>query len=209
MAGSGEGKRICLGAIAGPHGVRGLVKVKSFTEVPEDIAAYGVLWDEPGAKSYRLSLRGSAGGLLIASIDGLKDREAAQALRGTRLYVERAALPEPDEEEVYYHADLIGLAAEDEAGAKLGSVKSVNDHGAGDYLEVESPAGPPLLVPFTRAAVPLVDLAAGRLVVAADLLDREGPEPVGAQAPGTGAREAGEIGPKARKRTGQKAREGS
>lgn len=209
MAGSDEGKRICLGAIAGPHGVRGQVKVKSFTEVPEDIAVYGPLWDEAGAISYRLSLKGAAGGLLIASIGGLKDREAAQALRGTRLYVERAALPQPDEDEVYYHVDLIGLAAEDEAGTKLGAVKSVNDHGAGDYLEVESPVGPPLLIPFTRAAVPLVDLAAGRLVIAADLLDREGSEPVGAQAPGAGSRDAGENGPKARKRTGQKAREGS
>ncbi len=160
------GARVCLGAIAGAHGVRGLVKIKSFTEDPANLAAYGPLGDETGGRRFEIAVTGQAKGLLLARIAGVADREAAQTLRGVRLYVDRAALPEPEEAEAFYHADLIGLAAEDPQGGPLGRVAAVENYGAGDFLEIERPEGEALLVPFTQAAVPLVDLEAGRVVVA-------------------------------------------
>ncbi len=159
-----EGERFCVGAIAGAHGVRGLVKIKSFTEEPLDLAAYGPLTDQSGRRRFQVTVTGRAKGLLIARIEGVEDREAAQALRGARLYAARAALPEPAEEE-YYHADLIGLEAQDRGGAPLGRVVAVQNFGAGDILEIARPEGEPLLVPFTKAAVPIVDLAGGRVVL--------------------------------------------
>jgi len=99
--------RVCLGAFAGPHGVRGLLKVKSFTEVPEDVAAYGPLSDESGARRFEIEVLGRAGGSVLVRVQGIGDRDAAAALRGTRLFVAREALP-PTEAEDYYHADLIG-----------------------------------------------------------------------------------------------------
>ena len=162
--------RVCLAAIAGAHGVRGLVKLKTFTETPEDALAYGPLEDEAGARRFEVSLKGRAGGkggdLLLAEIAGVDSREAADALRGTRLYVARAALPEIDEEETFYHADLVGLAAVDGEGAARGRVKAVQNFGAGDLLEIEEEGGASYFLPFTKAAVPEVDLAAGRIVIA-------------------------------------------
>ena len=159
-----EGERLCVGAIAGAHGVRGLVKIKSFTEDPLDLAAYGPLTDQSGRRRFQVAVTGRAKGLLIARIEGVEDREAAQALRGAQLYAARAALPEPAEEE-YYHMDLIGLEAQDRGGAPLGRVVAVQNFGAGDILEIARPEGEPLLVPFTKAAVPIVDLAGGRVVL--------------------------------------------
>lgn len=160
-------ERVCLGAIAGAHGVRGLVKVKSFTERPEDIAAYGPLSDEAGARRFALTLNGKAKGVVLVRIEGVADREAAQALKGTRLYIERGALPAIEEPETYYQADLIGLRVEDREGQLLGKVSAVHAFGGGDVLEVAAKGaerGDSLLIPFTKAAVPLVDLEAGRLV---------------------------------------------
>ena len=163
-----SGARVCLGVITGAHGVRGLVRIKSFTEMPEDLTAYGALTDEAGTRRYAVTVTGKAKGALLARIAGVENREAAQALRGTRLMVERVALPEIEDPETFYYADLVGLAVEDSAGKPLGRVKAVMNHGAGDLLEIE-PAPDigkaTLLVPFTKAAVPLVDLEAGRLVV--------------------------------------------
>ncbi|MCH9011866.1 MAG: ribosome maturation factor RimM [Proteobacteria bacterium] len=159
-----QGERLCVGVIAGAHGVRGLVKIKSFTEDPANLTAYGALTDESGARRYQVAVTGRAKGVLLARIEGVGDRDAARALRGARLYIARAALPEPEDEE-YYHADLIGLAVEDRAGAPLGRVAAVQNFGAGDILEIERPDEETLLVPFTKAAVPLVDPAGGRLVV--------------------------------------------
>lgn len=155
--------RLCLGVITAPHGVRGLVRVKSFTAVPAAIADYGPLEDEAGTK-LALNLVGAGKGVLLARIDGIEDRDAALALKGRRLYLPRASLPPVDADE-YYHADLIGLAVELADGTVLGRVAAVNDFGAGDSIEIERPKGGPVLVPFTRAAVPVVDIAAGRLVV--------------------------------------------
>jgi 16S rRNA processing protein RimM len=159
-----EDERLCVGVIAGAHGVRGLVKIKSFTADPANLTAYGPLTDESGARRYQVAVTGRAKGVLLARIEGVGDRDAARALSGARLYVARAALPEPEDEE-YYHADLIGLAVEDRAGAPLGRVAAVQNFGAGDILEIERPDQGALLVPFTKAAVPLVDPAGGRVVV--------------------------------------------
>lgn len=161
---AGSVDKVCLAAVAGAHGVRGLVRLKTFTERPEDVAAYGALSDEAGTRSFRLTLKGWAKDLPVVAIAGVNDRNAAQALRGTRLYVARAALPPPDEEEAYYHADLLGLAVEDMDGRPLGRVRAIYDFGAGDLLEVAGPDGRVRVLPFTKAVVPVVDLDGGRLV---------------------------------------------
>ncbi len=153
-----------MGVITGAHGVRGEVRVKSFTAEPAAIAAYGPLEDERGTRRLALELTGTVRGMLIARIPGIADRNAAERLKGTRLYLQRSALPAPGADE-FYHADLIGLAATLRDGTVLGSVRAVHDYGAGDSLEIEKPDGATLLVPFTETAVPMVDIAAGRLVI--------------------------------------------
>ncbi len=162
-----NGDRVCLGVMVGAHGVRGLVKVKSFTEVPEDVAAYGAVTDRSGRQRWTLEAVGRAKGVVLVRATGVSDRDQAQALHGTELYVERAALPALEEEETFYHADLIGLRAEDPAGVEIGRVAAVENYGAGDLLEIVDGEGRSRILPFTRAAVPEVDLAAGRLVVLA------------------------------------------
>jgi 16S rRNA processing protein RimM len=157
-------KRVCVGAVAGAHGVQGAVKIKSFTATPEDVARYGPLEDESGERRFSLRLAGSGKGVVIGHLSGIADRNQAEAARGLRLYLPRAALP-PTEEDEYYHADLIGLDAVMTDGTPVGAVLAVHDFGAGDTLEIDRPEGPPVMVPFTRAIVPSVDLAAGRLVV--------------------------------------------
>ncbi len=162
------GERVCLGVMVGAHGVRGLVKVKSFTEVPEDVAAYGPVSDEAGRRQWTLEAVGRGKGVVLARVSGVSDRDQAQALHGTEIYVPRDVLPAL-EEETFYHADLIGLRAEDTAGRAVGRVTAVENYGAGDILEialeVTGEAGRSLMLPFTRVTVPEVDLAAGRLVV--------------------------------------------
>lgn len=156
-------RRVCLAAVAGAQGVRGLVRLKTFTERPEDALAYGDLRDEAGERVFRMTGKGRAKDLLVAAIEGVADRDAAAALRGTRLYIDRAALP-PTEEEEYYHADLLGLEVVDQAGQPLGRVRAIYDFGAGDVIEVQGHGGRTVVIPFTRQAVPEVDLATGRLV---------------------------------------------
>ncbi|WP_027284147.1 ribosome maturation factor RimM [Rubritepida flocculans] len=152
----GEGL-VLLGEIGRPHGVRGLVRVRSFTATPEGLTAYGPLSDGRG-RSLVLTLLAAD----LARIEGVTDRDAAAALTGTKLYVPRAALPPPGEEE-FYLADLEGLRGETAAGESLGVVTAVEDHGAGAFLVLSGP--PERLIPFTRAAVPVVDVAGGRVVV--------------------------------------------
>ncbi|MEN3975665.1 ribosome maturation factor RimM [Emcibacter sp. SYSU 3D8] len=173
MAGQAEGL-VVLGAIAGAHGVRGEVKVKTFTEAPETIAAYGPLTGDPGGRVFRVKgLRAVKDGAVVR-LDGVEDREAAEALKGTRLCVSRAALGEPEEEDSFFHVDLIGLTAEDEAGTKLGTVIAVHAFGAGDMLDVRlDETGKSVLVPFRREMVPVVDLKGGRIVVRLDDEDEE------------------------------------
>ena len=166
-------QRVCLGVITSAHGVRGQVRIKSFTETPEDLVAYGALSDESGAQTYAVTLTGRSKGTLLAKIDGVTDRDQAEALRGTKLFVAREALPALADQDEFYHADLIGLAAEDTAGRPLGRVRAVHNYGGGDMIELTGPQAPQpgdgpsgsRLLPFTKAVVPLVDLAAGRLVV--------------------------------------------
>jgi 16S rRNA processing protein RimM len=153
------GKRVMVGEIGRPHGVRGLVRLRAFTEDPSAIARYSPLTDEGGTRRFVLTLKGGD----IAAIEGVADRDAAQRLTGTRLYVERDRLPPPEEEE-FYLADLIGLAAVTEAGDVLGTVRAVEDHGAGAFLVVDG-AGREHLLPFTKAVVPVVDVSAGRVTV--------------------------------------------
>jgi 16S rRNA processing protein RimM len=155
---------ICIGAIAGSFGVSGEVRLKSFCSEPTDIAAYGPLQTEDG-REFSVTLTRPVSGGLGARIKGITTKEQADDLRGTSLFVPRDRLPSlPDDE--YYHADLIGLAAHDTGGALIGKVTAVYNHGAGDILEI-SPTGhkSALLLPFTMAIVPNVDLAAGRVVV--------------------------------------------
>ena len=169
--GTVAGARVCMGVVGAPHGVRGAVRIKSFTEIPEAIADYGALEDESGRRCFTLRVIGTAkgDGMVIATLSGVADRNQAEALRGLRLYAPRAALPATAEEE-FYHADLVGLAAELADGTPLGEVIAVHDFGAGDMLEIErenhgSRGGQPVLVPFTRAVVPVVDLAGHRVVI--------------------------------------------
>jgi 16S rRNA processing protein RimM len=157
------GGRVCVGVIAAAHGVAGLVRVKSFTAAPDAVAAYGPLEDAKG-RTVRLELVGVAKGMVIARIAGVADRDAAERLRGEMLYLPRAALPPPEDEE-YYHADLIGLAVELGDGRAFGRVAAIHAYGAGDSIEVARDGAPPVLVPFTRAAVPVVDIPGGRLVI--------------------------------------------
>jgi 16S rRNA processing protein RimM len=157
-------KRVCVGVITGAHGVRGAIRIKSFTADPADVAHYGPLEDEAGERQFRLRLVGSATGVVIAKIPGVADRDHAEQLRGLRLYLPRATLPPPGEDE-YYHADLIGLEAMLADGTSVGRVRAVYDFGAGDTLDIERAEGPPIMVPFTRAIVPVIDVAAGRLVI--------------------------------------------
>lgn len=161
---------ILVGAITGAHGVKGEVKVKSFTAEPASIAAYGPLFDESGRRRFDLSLSGKTGetgkDVLVGRIQGVADRNAAEALKGQRLYVARDQLPAGDDPDEFYLADLIGLAVLDAAGASLGRVTDVANYGAGDVLMVEGGAKGAFDLPFAKAFVPKIDLAAKVLTVA-------------------------------------------
>jgi 16S rRNA processing protein RimM len=157
--------RVCVGQFAGAHGVRGLVRIKSFTADPMAVVAYGPVEDETGTRLFRLMPKGTAKGAVIVAIDGVADRDAAQLLNGTRLYVPRDRLPPLEEEGDFYQADLIGCAVVDLAGVPLGTVHAVHDFGAGPLLEVAPAKGATLLLPFTETVVPKIDLAQRRLIV--------------------------------------------
>jgi 16S rRNA processing protein RimM len=152
-----------MAVVGRPHGVRGLARVQCFAGDPADLPRYSPLMDERG-RAFRLCWHADGVAELAELVDGrpvkLADRAAAERLVNVKLYVERGRLPEPDADE-FYVADLVGLTAVAEDGRELGRVDAVHDHGAGTFLEVG-----PLLVPFTRAAVPVVDIAAGRVTVA-------------------------------------------
>jgi 16S rRNA processing protein RimM len=160
--------RIQLGVIGRAHGVRGLVKVTSHTADPADLTAYGPLSDAAGRQ---YALRWKADGVAEVSriVDGtavkVTDRSDAEKLTNTALFIDRDALPPAGDDE-YYLTDLIGLAAVDKSGATIGTVATVHDYGAGASLEIAG-AGAALVVPFTAACVPEVDIAGGRVVVVA------------------------------------------
>lgn len=179
MPKSNSEKRVCLGAFAGAHGVKGHAVIKTFTQAPEDIASYGAVETESGDRRFTLNfLRVSKPGFAIVAAPELVSREDAESLKGVRLYVTRTALPEPDTEE-YYLDDLIGLNAVDETGAPAGRVIAVHNFGAGDILELADIPGVngSAMAPFTKATTPTIDLREGRIVINRAALDEsETPE---------------------------------
>jgi 16S rRNA processing protein RimM len=157
--------RVCLGQIGAAHGVRGEVRLRSFTAEPDAIARYGPLETEDGRVFEIESLR-PAKDHFVARLSGIADRNAAAALAKTKLYVPRERLPEPGEPDEFYHADLIGLVVLDRAGARFGVVVGVHNFGAGDLIEVKPDAGSKTeLISFDAATVPQIDIAGGRLIV--------------------------------------------
>jgi 16S rRNA processing protein RimM len=151
--------RLCLGVITGVHGVRGDVRIKPFTAIPLAVADYGALESEDGKTIFEITRSREAKGTVMATLKGVTSRNHAETLKGTMLYVPRARLPAPGEDE-FYHADLIGMAVIDETGAPLGKVTSVLNFGAGDLLEISMGASKAsILVPFSMTTVPNIDLA--------------------------------------------------
>jgi 16S rRNA processing protein RimM len=155
---------VCVAAVAGAHGIRGALKLRCFTERPEDVAAYGQLHDEHGNPLFAITIKAPCRGGLIVAAEGVSDRNAADALRGTALYVPRRMLPEPAVDEFYY-ADLEGLTALDAGGARLGVVRRMANFGAGDVIEIAGDDGRALTLPFDRQTIPTVDLNQGCVVV--------------------------------------------
>jgi len=165
VAATEKSKRILLGSIAGAHGIRGEVLIKTFTASPENIGAYGPLSDESGARKFEIETARASPKGVVARVRGVADRNGAEALKGVDLYIDRDRLPAAAEGE-FYHADLIGLTAVDHDGKPMGEIVAVQNYGAGDLLEIRlAGAGKTELVPFTDDAVPEVDIAARRVVV--------------------------------------------
>jgi 16S rRNA processing protein RimM len=155
---------ICIARIGAAHGVRGAVKLWTFTEDPLAVQRYGPLLTKDGARQFEVTHAREAKDHLVATLKGVATREDAERLNGIELYIAREKLPETDEDE-YYHADLIGLAAVTTSDQPLGRVLAIHDFGAGTIIEIAPPQGPTLLLPFTNAVVPTVDLAGGRVVI--------------------------------------------
>src|SRR5258707_11271674 len=156
--------QICVARIGAAHGVRGAVKLWTFTEDPLAVKRYGPLVTKDGAHRVEVTHVREAKGHLVATLKGIATREEAERLNGLELYVAREKLPATDENE-YYHADLIGLSAVSAANEPLGRVTAIHNFGAGDIIEIAPPHGATMLLPFTNAVVPTVDLGGGRVVI--------------------------------------------
>src|SRR4249920_120307 len=156
--------QICIARIGAAHGVRGAVKLWTFTEDPFAVKDYGPLSTKDGARQFEVTHVREAKDHLVATLKGVASREDAERLNGIELYIARDKLPETDEDE-YYHADLIGLAAVNAANEAIGRVIAIHNFGAGDIIEIAPASGPTLLLPFTNAVVPTVDLAGGCVVI--------------------------------------------
>lgn len=160
-------KQILLGTIGAAHGIKGEVRITSHTQDPEAIASYGPLQtSRPGLlitiESARLNKT-----VLIARIAGVRDRNAAELLNGVSLFIDRDKLPAPEDEDDFYHTDLIGLDARLESGVSIGQVLALHNYGAGDLIEIEDPrSGDTFLFPFTRAVIPDIHVSEGFLIVA-------------------------------------------
>ena len=155
---------ICVGAVTGARGIKGDIRIKSFTDDPEAIVQYGPLYDKTGTQTFDLKITGQAKGQLVGRIKGTPDRNAAEKLKGLQLFVPRDVLPAPDEDEFYF-SDLVGLRVIDLEGNELGTIQSVDDYGAGNVLEIVGVISGGLLVPFTKQAVPRVEIAKGLVTV--------------------------------------------
>jgi 16S rRNA processing protein RimM len=156
--------QICVARIGAAHGVRGAVKLWTFTEDPLAVKAYGPLVTKDGARQFEVTHAREANGHLVATLKGIGTREQAERLNGIELYIARDKLPATDENE-YYHADLIGLDAVNAANEPLGRVIAIHNFGAGDIIEIAPAHGATMLLPFTNAVVPSVDLAGGRVII--------------------------------------------
>jgi 16S rRNA processing protein RimM len=156
--------QICIARIGAAHGVRGAVKLWTFTEDPLAVKRYGPLATADGARQFEVTHAREAKGHLVATLKGIAAREDAERLNGIELYIARDRLPATDRDE-YYHADLIGLAAVNAADQAIGRVIAIHNFGAGDIIEIAPPHGATMLLPFTNAVVPTVDLAGGRVVI--------------------------------------------
>jgi len=155
---------ICVARIGAAHGVRGAVKLWTFTEDPLAVKRYGPLATKDGARRFEVTSARETKGHLVATLKGVTTREEAERLNGIELYIEREKLPAAGEGE-YYHADLIGLAAVTTTDAPLGRIIAIHNFGAGDIIEIAPPQGATMLLPFSNAVVPTVDLAGGRVVI--------------------------------------------
>jgi 16S rRNA processing protein RimM len=156
--------QVCVARIGAAHGVRGAVKLWTFTEDPFAVTRYGPLSSKDGARSFEVAQAREGKGHLVATLKGVTTRNDAERLNGLELYVAREKLPATDEDE-YYHADLIGLAAVTATDEPLGKVIAIHNFGAGDIIEIAPPSGATMLLPFTNAVVPTVDIAGGRVVI--------------------------------------------
>ena len=155
---------ICVARIGAAHGVRGAVKLWTFTEDPLAVRSYGPLMTKDGTRQFEIADAREAKDHLVATFKGVATRNDAEKLNGIELYIAREKLPATDDDE-YYHADLIGLAAVNAANEPLGKVIAIHNFGAGDIIEIAPTQGPTMLLPFTNAVVPTVDLAGGRVVI--------------------------------------------
>jgi 16S rRNA processing protein RimM len=155
---------ICVARIGAAHGVRGAVKLWTFTEDPLAVKRYGPLTTRDGTRQFEVATAREAKGHLVATLKGIATRDEAERLNGVELYIARETLPDTDEDE-YYHADLIGLAAVNAADEPIGRVIAIHNFGAGDIIEIAPPHGTTMLLPFTNAVVPTVDLGGGRVVI--------------------------------------------
>ena len=156
--------RICIAQIGAAHGVRGEVRLKPFTQDPLSVTRYGALESEDGERRFEIESVRPAKDMLVARLKGVTDRNAAEALTNVRLYVAREKLPQAEAGE-FYHADLVGLAAQKPNGETVGIVKAIHNFGAGDLLEIEPPDGATIMLPFNESTVPLVDVAGGQIVI--------------------------------------------
>ena len=158
--------RICVARIGAPHGVRGEVRLWVFTEDPMALTRYGPLEAEDASRAFAIEAMRPAKDHFVVRLAGIDDRDKAEALTNVALYVPRAKLPPPEDEDTFYHADLIGLSAVDPNGAALGTVLAMHNFGAGDVIEIQPAAGgASVMLPFSKAVVPVVDVAGGRIVV--------------------------------------------
>jgi 16S rRNA processing protein RimM len=158
-------REVLLGVVIGAQGLKGEVKVKTFTQSPDKFGAYGPLHTKDG-KSFRATFVREAKDGAVVALEGVNDRNAAEALKGAELFVPRAALPKEDVDE-FYHADLIGLRAEDTEGRAMGTVRALHNFGAGDVIELVRDDGDEVFLPFTREVAREIDVDGGRIVIAA------------------------------------------
>tara|TARA_B100001142_G_C14134315_1_gene578133 strand:+ start:151 stop:693 length:543 start_codon:yes stop_codon:yes gene_type:complete len=159
--------KICVGVIIGVRGLKGEVRVKSFTANPDKISAYGPVTTKDGRRSFQLTIKSHTKDILIARLDGIKNRDSAEKLKGEQLFVPRSALPDPEIGE-FYQADLIGLYVETDNGERVGIIEAIHNFGASDILEIscnDQGANNNIMIPFTREMVPIIDIKVGRIVV--------------------------------------------